>query len=625
MKLLATLGLGLNLMGSTILSGGDPILDSLQIETDGLVLDFLNNRTLVRTAGVDVESTPTDLLTYTSPSPKRILDSDGVLKYTNHNLSLNSQDLGTSWTPANSVVTTNTQVAPDGTTTGDTLTASASAAVTARVEKAHLGTTDLQPYTYYVIAKKGTHRYVYLNIGGGGTGAAGAVFDLNGGTSATETNVTGAGVLVDQSQVDLGGGWYRLKLTARYTIAGATYTQVGFASAATGNTFNAESRVTGTWVGTETFHVWGQELKIYPVKDDNTLASYILTTTAARYAIPIEYNSSAVCQGALIEEARTNLALRSEEFDNASWSNLGLTITANAAVAPDGTTTADKFIIPNNTNQHILFQSVGTGGATDTMSAYFKAAGYNYAVLRNDVGSGDVNTYFNLSNGTVTSTGAGFTATISDVGGGWYRCSITGAIDGSNFAIGASVNGTSITTAGNDTDGIYAWGAQFEAGSFPTSYIKTTTATVTRAADNITLPVASFPYSATAGYVLCKFNIIDTDQSENIWQLGGAADRFVTRNDAGNSRFYTVVSGATTGDVGTLGNLARFTNHKMAVAWAANDFAGSTNGATVGTDVSGALPTLSAPLELSGLTKYLREFKYVPRRVSNADLVLESA
>jgi hypothetical protein len=45
-----------------------------------------------------------------------------------------------------------------------------------------------------------------------------------------------------------------------------------------------------------------------------------------------------------IEKVRTNLALYSEQFDNAYWAKSQATITANATTAPDGTLTAEKFI-----------------------------------------------------------------------------------------------------------------------------------------------------------------------------------------------------------------------------------------------------------------------------------------
>ena len=76
---------------------------------------------------------------------------------------------------------------------------------------------------------------------------------------------------------------------------------------------------------------------------------------------PVNGNS----RGLLIEEARTNLVLRSEEFDNAYWlkSNGGTgsapVVTANDAVAPDGTIAADKIVFSRSTNTGLSYIQSG--------------------------------------------------------------------------------------------------------------------------------------------------------------------------------------------------------------------------------------------------------------------------
>ena len=75
--------------------------------------------------------------------------------------------------------------------------------------------------------------------------------------------------------------------------------------------------------------------KIYSVKPTDGTGD--LTFTRASDATRVASNG-------LIEKVRTNLVLQSQTFDNASWTKTTdgqVTITANAAVAPDGTTTAE--------------------------------------------------------------------------------------------------------------------------------------------------------------------------------------------------------------------------------------------------------------------------------------------
>jgi hypothetical protein len=73
----------------------------------------------------------------------------------------------------------------------------------------------------------------------------------------------------------------------------------------------------------------------------------------------------------LIQKVRTNLALQSQTFDNASWTKYQSSVTANSTTAPDGTLTADTLAdtAVNDTHQIQLETGVATDYIATTSAA----------------------------------------------------------------------------------------------------------------------------------------------------------------------------------------------------------------------------------------------------------------
>ena len=216
--------------------------------------------------------------------------------------------------------------------------------------------------------------------------------------------------------------------------------------------------------------------------------------------------------GLILEAAATNLLVRSKEFDNGSWTKSESTFTANAVTAPDGTTTADKMVESTTASAyHYSYQGVSKSASAIqyTYSIYVKNAGRELVVnVTSDGGSNGVGLHFNPSTGVITSaastfgTYTGASGSAISIGNGWYRVTLTFT---TNTAVLFSPqhtlhNGSSTTYTGDGASGIYLWGAQLETGSTATSYIPTTSAQVTRAADVVTgsgLIYCSTPEPAT--------------------------------------------------------------------------------------------------------------------------------
>ena len=372
-----------------------------------LDLDFANSlgfNSIDRT-----KTTPDSILTYTSPSPKLVYGSDGVLRYAPHNLFLNSG------APATQNVTLIT------------------------------------------------------------------------GFSYTVT-VTGSGSMAGSS--------------------GAS----GTASAGSPATFVA----TGT---TGTFTLTGS-LTTIQLNLGSSALTYVPTTTAAVYSLPIDHNPTTFEPlGVLIEEQRTNLILRSEDFST-GWSLLRLTASANAIAAPDGTTTADQLLDTAVAGTHVAIQTISKAASSIVYDAsvYLKASVRDKGELRvSDQSGNGVRIAFNLTTGTITTTatafGTGFTAgssSITNVGNGWYRIELsatsnTAVLLGHEIYVADASGNTSYTGNGS---GFYTWAAQLEAGAFPTSYIPTVASQVTRAADQVSILTSAFGYSATEGTMVAAARAI---------------------------------------------------------------------------------------------------------------------
>jgi hypothetical protein len=196
--------------------------------------------------------------------------------------------------------------------------------------------------------------------------------------------------------------------------------------------------------------------------------------------------------GMLIEEARTNQALHTEDFTQINGSS-NTSATANQITAPDGTTTAERI---NATSSGSGFHSTPSGdiasGNTYTYSVFAKAGTTSFVQislpgLPYPSPTGYAN--FSLSgSGSVGDSSSIIESTsIESYGNGWYRCSVTATSNGNQTGSGVNIipvasSTTSLTTVVNG-DNIFVWGKQVEIGAFPTSYIKTTSASVTRSQD----------------------------------------------------------------------------------------------------------------------------------------------
>ena len=347
--------------------------------------------------------------------------------------------------------------------------------------------------------------------------------------------------------------------------------------------------------------------KVYaqkPLTTDGQLA-FTRSTTATRVNSAGLIEASAInvprldylgstCPKLLLEPSRTNLTLQSSAFDNAAWTKSNSTITANAAVSPDGTTSADKIVEAATTSGHSAYEAISvTNGATYTLSVFAKAAERTRVWV--DLYGGTNAAVFDLTNGTILATSGGSTSKIENYGNGWYRCSVTSTAPDPTLYVNVGPttgNTTNNSYTGNGTSGILAWGCQLEAGAYATSYIPTLGASVTRGADAASKTGISSLIGQTEGTIYWEVSNIST-YSGNGARFFSYTDgsNFILINPYGTVLRVLIVSSGTTFD-----NFLAVSSDslKIAVAYKANDYKFYVNGVSLGTPVATSVPAMSA-------------------------------
>lgn len=366
-----------------------------------------------------------------------------------------------------------------------------------------------------------------------------------------------------------------------------------------------------------------------------------LIETVSSNVARIDYDPvTLAAKGLLIEEQRTNLLLRSQEFDNASWTKSRTSISANAATAPDGSVTAEKLVEDSTVSStHRVYQPAAKAASslTRTASIFVKSAERTKVAVRfsdqvegvaarvdADLVAGTIGSATVGGGGTITAA----SASITQFSGGWYRVTITATFDATitgTVLFASLLDGSgAISYTGDGTSGLYVWGAQIEAGAFATSYIPTTSATVTRAADVASITGTNFSdwYNQTEGTFVAEAStfkptsVVNTANIMLAWD-GTANERIILRFLTANADGVVVDNNVV--QVQLFQAYSVNATEKLAFAYKINDFAFARNGSLVGTDAGGMLPTvdrliLGAP-ELNG---HIRRLTYYPARLSNA-------
>ena len=238
----------------------------------------------------------------------------------------------------------------------------------------------------------------------------------------------------------------------------------------------------------------------------NATQNYIPVASTTNFSTSVVAEVESTNEVVSFSDISSNVFPYSQDLDNAYWGKARSTVTADQAVAPDGTTTADLVTQVTSTQAGAIYKnsySPLTNGAVYTYSAHAKyVTGSDIKFLRlqdySMTGGGVMNqTYFNIETGAIGTSDSDHTAVSTDVGNGWFRFTITvtSGNTGGNFAFyRVNEDGGGIATQ-NDT--YLMWGLQLEIASVATPYLPTTSAAlagltnVTRGVNGTTAASAS--------------------------------------------------------------------------------------------------------------------------------------
>jgi len=402
-----------------------------------------------------------DTVTHSRASNATMTDSDGVLKWAPHNLLSYSEDFTNgAWVKVESASALSGQgTAPDGSST------------------ANLASFPTGSYLRQGFSVPTRNLALAVWVKAPSTGAASHVR-----VTSNDGVVWNSGLSI---KVLLTNAWQLVTLTGGLASGTSINCTIGTRDASNGIDTDCIGDVL----------IWGAHL----YRDDlggmvdnpERGDSYVPTTSAAVYMPRVGHHIydgyEWVNEGILHEsQARTNLVTYSEDFSNtAAWIDAAsVIVTTNQSVSPDGTQTADSVELVSN------------GDFTYQLSTVSASTQYSFSwYIKSGTATAHVYGFYDQSNSAwVDQT----QYTISDgesVGNGWYRVTktVTTPVGCTSLRAYPLRTNDSVGLVANTYGTSILWGAQLEAGSTPSSYIPTTTATVTRAAETLTVLAANMP------------------------------------------------------------------------------------------------------------------------------------
>lgn len=318
-----------------------------------------------------------------------------------------------------------------------------------------------------------------------------------------------------------------------------------------------------------------------------------IATNVPRLDYPITSGVVGDCPNLLLEPSRTNLLVRSNAFSTTWTLGSALSLTSGQASTLSGS--SDAWLLTSNgaSGFSALGQSVSFSGS-HTYSVFAKE-GTNDKISLRSVGDTDVRATFNLNTGALVSSSNATSTEIQNYGNGWYRVCVTFNATNTNVYIYPNPIGTA------DAGNIYIQNAQLEAGDFKTTYIPTTSASVTRSADAANSSGTSADINSVEGVLFAEFAALNDDLSERRLSISDSSTGNVVRIGftSTSNRIIGVVNNGSDQASMTTDSYTITDLHKVAIKFKANDFALWVDGTEVATDPSGSTFSANTLTELA--------------------------
>ena len=363
-----------------------------------------------------------------------------------------------------------------------------------------------------------------------------------------------------------------------------------------------------------------------------------LIKSAATNTPRFDHSATGESLGLLMEEARTNL-LNSNYTTSLGTGGASLS-EVTSITNPDGTTGTVKVTAIANNSRHEVQKTSSAPSTNHTHSVFVKKGNHRYVGLSQGGASNNIHMIFDFDTKTITDTGSKNSGTYVSSGfeeyaNGWFRLHLVGTTTGTvlrAFMAEDDQQDGLVDWAATGNEFFYVWGAQKEAGTFPTSFISSTS-TATRAADIVDITGTNFSsfYNQSAGTVFAEYKhaYIDTTSS-NLYVFNADADNRILSLARSDRQYLGLVEKAGVHEAEISKNTGWVNNqhYKTAFGVANNNVAMFLDGAQQGsTDTSVTLPTVNT-LTIGRkpdsnnrfINGHIKRLSYFPTRLPDATL-----